>query len=460
MKSSLPPGPRSPLGVSEVLAFRKAPLAYLQDMSRRYGDIVHFRLGLKHAFLLNHPNLVQEFLVTHAGKHVRGPIMQRGRAVMGDGLLTSEEPLHASQRRLIQPGFHRDRISQHASMMSEYTRRACLRWSEGEIIDLRKEMMELTLAILGKALFDRQLEGDASDIAGAVSELMSLVDLVFVPFSQQLMRLPLPGLNRLKKVRDRLDRLIYALIEERMQQTRDGQQAADLLSMLISHHLKNNDGDVQSVRQIRDECLTILLAGHETIANALTYSLILLAKNLEVAEKVRSEVHQVTGGKESGDTDYDQLALTRRVLAESMRLYPPVWVLGRAITEACRIGEYVAPKNSILFVSQYLIQRDSRFFPEPDRFFPDRFLGEGKAQQFAYFPFGVGPRRCIGEGFAYMEGTIVLANILRQWNIQILPETNLVLDPKITLRPKYPVLVRVKSAGDKSRQATMGSIAS
>jgi len=435
------PGPRSRLGIGEAIAFRRNRLEYLRDLAQTYGDVVHFRLGWRNAFLLNHPDLVQEFFVVHASKQIRGPVMQRGRAVMGNGLLTSEEPLHGTQRRLLQPAFHRERIARYATVMGEYAGSACNRWRVGETIDLRKEMMSLTLAILGKTLFDQQIDEDAGEIAEAVTQLMSLVDLVFVPFSQHLMNLPLPGMRRLKRVREQFDRLIYGLIEERM---RSGIYGDDLLSMLLQQQLVEGDRE-QAIRQVRDECLTILLAGHETIANALTCALFLLARHPEHAERIRTEVNQIAGPKDLNAEHYEQLAFTRRTLAESMRLYPPVWILGRALKQSCSIGAYTAPKDSILFASQYLLHRDPRFFPEPDAFHPDRFLEHGKAHQFAYFPFGMGPRRCIGEGFALMEGALVLGTILRCWEIETLPETRLVLDPKITLRPKFPVLIRVKS---------------
>jgi cytochrome P450 len=436
-----PPGPRSLLGIAQALAFRRSPLEYLQRLAATYGDVVHFRLGWRNAFLLNHPDLVQEFLVVHASKHVRGPVMKRGRTVMGDGLLTSEEPLHGRQRRLIQPAFHRERLSRHAAVMSAYAGKACARWRHNETLDLRKEMMALTLNILGKTLFNRRFEEDAGEIGEAVTDLMSLVDLVFVPFSQHLMHLPLPGLRRLKRVRERFDHLLYGLIEERMRCPSEGE---DLLSMLLQQ--QNNEGNREAaIRQVRDECLTILLAGHETMANALTCALFLLAQNPDPAERTRTEVRRVGAGRDLGAEEYEQLKFTRAVLAESMRLYPPVWVLGRALKESCKIGPYIAPRNSILFASQYLLHRDGRFFSEPEDFRPERFVGSNKTH-FAYFPFGIGPRRCIGEGFALMEGAIVLGTILRDWEVELLPETKLLLDPKITLRPKLPVLVRVKAA--------------
>jgi len=444
------PGPRSPFGIREALAFRRAPLLFLQELARLYGDIVHFRLGWKHAFLLNHPNLVQEFLVLHASKHVRGPIMQRGRTVMGEGLLTSEEPLHARQRRIIQPAFHRERIARHGHVMSEYALRACKRWRPGQTIDLHNEMMRLTLAILGKTLFDREIEEDAGEIGEAVTELMSLVDLVFVPWSQHLMNLPLPGMRRLKKVRERLDRIIYGLITERLKSNTDDRD--DLLSMLLRHQLTESSRE-QAIRQVRDECLTILLAGHETIANTLTYALLLLAQHPEDAARIRSEVSRIAGDRQPGAAEYDQLSFVRRVVAESMRLYPPVWVLGRAVTQACAVGEYTAPAGSILFASQYLLHRDARFFPDPDHFIPDRFLATNRMLPGAYFPFGIGPRRCIGEGFALLEGALVLGTIMQHWEIQKLPETSLVLDPKITLRPKFPVLVTLRPVSEIARNS-------
>ena len=451
------PGPRSGLGICEAIAFRRSPLTYLQGLAASYGDVVHFRLGWRHAFLLNHPDLVQEFLVVHASKQVRGPVMQRGRAVMGDGLLTSEEPLHATQRRLIQPAFHRERIAHHAQVMGEYASKACSGRRDGETIDLRKEMMRLTLDILGKTLFNQRIEEDAGEIADAVTELMSLVDLVFVPFAQHLMRLPLPGMRRLKRVSERFDRLIYGLIEDRMCSPTDGN---DLLSMLLQHQLSEGNRE-QAIRQVRDDCLTILLAGHETIANALTCALFLLAQHPEHASTIRAEVDRVAGLRILQGQDYEHLAFTRCVFLESMRLYPPVWILGRALKQSCSVGPYTAPRNSILFASQYLLHRDARFFAEPDSFHPDRFLGKGKEHQPAYFPFGIGPRRCIGEGFALMEGVLALGTILRRWEIELLPETRLVLDPKITLRPKYPVLVRVKAAqqfdGTKNKELKTGA---
>ena len=256
MKSTpIPPGPRSCLGIRQALAFRAAPLRYLEDLARRYGDLVHFRLGRKHTFLLNHPNLVQQFFVGHASKHVRGPIMQCGRTVLGDGLLTSEDPLHAAQRRLVQPAFHRERIARHARLMSEYAQRACSRWRQRETIDLHKEMMRITLSILGRTLFDREIEGDANEIGRAVTELMSLVDLVFVPFSQHLLDLPFPGMRRLRKVREHFDGLIYGLIAERM---KSGAGGDDLLSMLLRHQLAAGNKEA-AIRQVRDECLTINL---------------------------------------------------------------------------------------------------------------------------------------------------------------------------------------------------------
>jgi cytochrome P450 len=439
---STAPGPKSFSGIREVLNFRRDPIAFLQNLAARYGDVTHFRLGWKNAFLLNHPDLVQEFLVTHAAAHVRGPVMQRGRAIMGDGLLTSEEPLHAAQRRIIQPAFHRDRITRYASVMVEHTRAMCARWRSGEILELHREMMRLTLAILGKTLFDTQIDEDAREIGEAVTELMSLVDLVFVPFSRYL---PLPGLRRLKTVRSRLDRLMYGLIDQRL---RMGEDRGDLLSMLLRPLADEKTPD--AIRQVRDECLTIILAGHETIANALTYALFLLAQHPDCAEKVRVEVEKIAGRKELGAEDFERLSFTRSVLAESMRLYPPVWVLGRAITQDCSVGPYVAPAGSILFVSQYLLHRDARFFPEPLRFHPDRFLEHGTTHRFAYFPFGIGPRRCIGEGFAWMEGVLALGTITRNWSLQLLPQTKVVLDAKITLRPRFPVEMKLAPPSSKS----------
>jgi len=440
------PGPRSFAGISEALAFRRSPLTYLQTLALDYGDVVHFRLGWKHAFLLNHPDLVHEFFVVHAASQVRGPVMQRARSVMGKGLLTSEDPLHSKQRRLIQPAFQRERSARYAQVMGEYASNSCRHWQEGATVNLRDKMMEITLAILGKTLFDHPIQEDAGDIAEAVTELMSMVNLVFVPFSKYLVHLPVSGMRRLKQVRERFDRLIYELIEQRM---RSGLSGADLLSILLQHQLAEQSRE-QAIRQVRDECLTILLAGHETIANALTYALFLLAQHPEHCKNIRTEVNRVAGQENLNADHYEQMTHTRCALSEAMRLYPPVWVLGRTLKQTCSIGPYTAHRGSIVFASQYLLHRDARFFAEPESFLPDRFLEAGTIPPFAYFPFGIGPRRCIGEGFALMEGVLILGTILRRWEIDLLPGTKLVLDPKVTLRPKVPVLVKVKSAPDSS----------
>jgi cytochrome P450 len=448
-----PPGPNSHLGFREALAFRRAPLKYLQELAGQYGDIVHFRLGWKHAFLLNHPNLVHEFLVVNASKQIRGPIMQRARAVMGQGLLTSDGPLHAAQRRIIQPGFHREAIARHAQVMSEYTQRACSRWNSGVILDLHKEMTQLTLAILGKTLFNRDIAANADEVGEAVSELMSLVDLAFVPLSQYLIHLPVPLLKGVKKARERLDRLIYGLIAERL---KSGVAGDDLLSELLRRQLGHGD-DSWAIGQVRDECLTLLLAGHETMAIALTCALVLLAQHPDHTSKIRREISQIPAGRELGAEEYDRLGSARRALSEAMRLYPPVWILGRAITEPCAVGQYIAPRGSILFASQYLLHRDPRFFCDATHFNPDRFLEDSKMQPFAYLPFGIGPRRCVGEGFALLEGTLVLCTILRHWEVTLLPQTKLELDPKVTLRPKVPVLVSVRPVA-KSENETATTV--
>jgi cytochrome P450 len=447
-----PSGPRSFLGHREVIEFRRNPLAFLQKLARVYGDVVHFRLGWKHAFLLNNPDLVRELLVTNASRQVRGPVMQRGRVIMGNGLLTCDEPLHTAERRLMQPAFHRDQISRYATVMTAHARRACQGWCAGHIVDLHQEMMRVTLSILGEALFNVRFDETAEDIASAVTELMSVMDLVFVPFSCWLVNSPLPRMRRLRSARSKLDRLIYEMIYDRL---KSGKNSGDLLSLLLQAHAGNGSSSV-GLRQIRDECLTTLLAGHETIANALTYSLFLLAQQPCLVKRLRAEVDQVAGEREFLAEDVVRLELVHAVLAESMRLYPPVWVLARTLTHACLVGPYTAPTKSMLFVSPYLLHRDPRFFAHPDSFDPDRFLKQQNMNHPAYFPFGIGPRRCIGEGFARMEGVLVLATILRDANFELLPQSTLVLDPKVTLRPRLSILARFSLAGVREMAGEVG----
>lgn len=436
------PGPHSPFPFGTFLEFRRDPLGFMLETAKRYGDLAQFRLGPRHAYLLNHPELVRDLLITDSTSHHRGPLLQRARMMLGEGLLTSEEPLHARQRRTIQPAFHRERIAQYAEAMLQCASRVSQTWRDGAEVDIHDEMTRLTLAIVGKSLFGEDFEADAHRITRAVTDSMAIVKFVFWPFSRVLMKLPLPSLLRYRRAQKELDRMIWGMIEQRMS---GAPERSDLLSTLLEARSPEKPSK-ELVKQVRDECLTLVLAGHETVANALTYTFMLLARNPEAAERVRQEVAAVTGDSALRPQHFEKLVFTKAVLAESMRLYPPAWALARTASSEYSVKGHRIKKGSIVFASQYVLHRDPRYFPEPLRFSPERFLNPTHPR-FSYFPFGAGPRQCIGEGFAWMEGVLVMATLLRSWHFELLFEGEPALYPAVTLRPRHPIPMKLHRIG-------------
>jgi cytochrome P450 len=435
--ASVPKGPRSPLGLKEVSRFRNSPLDFVADCAARYGDMVSFRLGRRQAYLVNHPDLVREVLVTTANAHRRGPIMQRARLMMGDGLLTSEEPLHTEQRRALQPAFHRERVAGYACIADEVMRTVAGSWQDGASIDVRGEMLRASLDVVGQSLFGSDLRGETQRIAEAVNASMVMMDLIFVPWSKQLLRFPFGRAARFREALRYLDDVIDRLIAA-------GEAGGDG----IAGWLLQRRQDAAWRRQVRDECLTLLLAGHETVANALTFALLLVAQRADIAERIGAEAdlhaHLPPGER------VDRLRYARAVLAEAMRLYPPVWILGRTTRNDVSIGSQNVGANSVIFLSQWVVHRDARWFPEPLAFVPERFL-DGSVQRQAYFPFGAGSRQCIGESFAWMEGTLALAAIARRWRLELISDPQPPLTARVTLRPTTPVTIRVTTRSTARR---------
>jgi len=439
------PGPRPFLGMAPFLAMRRNPLPYMEELHREYGDLVCYRPPGRQVFMLFHPEMTQDMLVTHARNHHQGRVMQRSRSVLGNGLLTSEDGFHLRQRRLIQPAFHRQRVFGYGKAMVDYAERHQQRWRSGQVLDLHQEMMRLTLAIVGKTLFDTDVEGDSSEIGRALTTFMHLFKFAVLPFSEYLEKLPIPPVLRMRKARERLDRIIYRFIEERR---RSGEDRGDLLSMLLAAQDTETGGasDRMDNDQVRDECVTLILAGHETTANALTWTFFLLAQHPEIAERLKGELNQVIGERPPAPEDYPNLKYTEMVFSESMRLYPPAWGIARTVVEPYEAFGAMFPKNAILLTSQWITHRDPRWHPNPLRFDPERWAPQARASRpkFSYFPFGAGPRQCIGESFAWMEGVLVLASIARRWNVSVVPETRVELLPLITLRPKHGMKLRVE----------------
>ena len=437
MTITRPPGPKRRLFSGSFLAFRRDALKFLQRLADEYGDISNFRIGPQNVFFLNHPDYVKDVLVTHHQNFIKGRALQRTKRLLGEGLLTSEGEFHRRQRRLAQPAFHRQRVASYGAVMTDYGARTVERWHDGETLDISHEMMRLTLAIVGKTLFDADVESEAQEIGQALTDVMNLFDVLLLPFSEYLDKLPLPQTRRFHRAKDRLDATVYRMIEERR---RSGKDRGDLLSMLlIAQDEEANTGQMTD-EQVRDEALTIFLAGHETTSNALTWTWYLLSQHPEVETKLHEEIDAVLGSRLQPTTDdLPRLRYTEMVLAESMRLYPPAWALGRLAINDYEVSGYVVPAGSLILMSQYVMHRDPRYFPDPTRFDPERWTPAARESrpQYSYFPFGGGPRRCIGEGFAWMEGILLIATIARHWRLRLIPDHPVELQPVITLRPKH-----------------------
>ncbi len=444
-------GARYPLGPSSLSRlltgkhFQQTPLQFLQENAVRYGDLVHLRTLEGHAYQINHPALIAEMFVDNERRNRRVRTMQRARAVLGDGLLTSEEPLHMRQRRMAAPAFHRQRIAAYGEVLGRYAAEITGQWEAGTV-DLHPQMLLLALRIVGKCLFDINEVEEARRIAAAVAAFMVPPPPGWVPVKviEHLQRLPLSPIRKVRQGIEDLDRILYGMIAERRREPGD---RGDLLSMLIDAtdtEASSATEDAQmSDKQIRDECLTVLLAGHETTANALSFALWFLARHPEVQERGHREAMEVLDTRQADASDYAALKYTYNIFAEAMRLLPTVWVLGRSCgPEPYQFHGFTIEPGATLLAPQIVVHRDPRFWDEPERFNPDRF-SESKSSRpkFAYFPFGGGSRQCIGESLAWMEGVLVLATILRDWKLEPTPGAPEALPilPSINLRPKNGV---------------------
>jgi cytochrome P450 len=417
------------------MAFRRDPLAFLSGIARDYpGDVVRFRPGPRDSYLLKDPELIKDVLVTRQHDFRKSRGLEWAKLFLGEGLLTSEGDFHTRQRRLAQPAFHRQRIGGYADDMVQRTVAARDRWSAGQVLDVDGEMMRLTLGVVCSTLFGTDV-ASADEVREDLSSIIALFPRFSLPLFGLIQKLPLPSNTRFNRALARMDALVYRIIAERQ---RDPSDRGDLLSMLLLARDEESGGRM-SDRQLRDEVITLLLAGHETTSNALTWTWYLLSQNPEVEGRWREELRSVLGERAATALDLPALRYTEMVLAESMRLFPPAWAMGRRALRDLTLGGFAIRKGDVVTVSPYVTHRDERFWPDPLRFEPQRFTAEAKAARprFAYFPFGAGARSCIGEPFAWMEGVLLLATIGQRWRLRLQPGQ--VVEPKalMTLRPRY-----------------------
>ena len=446
-KSILPPGPRAGLLGGNFFQFRRDPIKFLGKMAREHGDLAYFRMGPQNGYFANHPDFVKDVLVTNHHKFVKGRALQRAKTLLGEGLLTSEDAFHLRQRRLVQPAFHRRRLQHYAAQMVDAAQIARARWTDGATIDVSQEMMRLTLDIVGRTLFSADVTGEADEVGAAMNTIIEMFDLLLMPFSELLEKLPLGPTRRFQQARARLDTTIYRMIEQRRQ---GGTDKGDLLSMLLLAQDEEGGGGMTDL-QVRDEALTLFLAGHETTANALSFTWYLLAQHPEIAARLHAELDEVLAGRAPTFADFPRLRYTEMVVAEVMRLYPPAWAVGRLAVAEHELGGYRIPAGSLILLSQFIAHRDPRFWPDAAEFQPERWAAGNKEQvvPYSYFPFGGGIRRCIGESFAWLEGVLLVATLAQQWQFRLTPGYQLRLQPRVTLRPGggLPMIAERRAAG-------------
>ena len=440
-----PPGPQGGWFSAAASAFRDDQLVFYESCARQYGDVVATRLGPYRVWLIYHPDAIEEMLVTRARDFLKSPGVRRNlRPLLGNGLLLSEGDFWLRQRRLAQPAFHRQRVAGYGDVMAGFTERHVAGWADGATLEIHGEMMALTQAIVGKTLFDADVSGDAHDAAQAAKLLAenfgARLARVTLPFW-----VPTPGNLRARRAIRRLDAIVNRIIAERRAITDD---RGDLLSMLVQAQ-DADDGTRMTPRQLRDEVMTIFLAGHETTAVTLSWTWYLLAQHPEARARLEAELRAALGGRPPAAEDLPRLTYTAAIVSESMRLFPPAYGLGRQAACATTLSGYPVARGDIVIAPTWVVHRDRRWFDDPGEFRPERWADDlaRRLPRFAYFPFGGGPRACVGEQFAWMEGVLVIATIAQRWRVQHVPGHRVELSPRLTLRPKYGMKMTVSRRG-------------
>jgi cytochrome P450 len=439
----VPPGPRGLPLLGMALQVLRDPLGTLQRIAREYGDIVRIPIGSDDRIFLNHPDYIEQVNVIQQSKFHKSKLTKdvTGR-LLGEGLLISEGDFWRRQRRLAQPAFHRSRINEYAATMVESAEMQIRKWGDGEERDIAQEMMAISLETAVRTLFGTTLPGEALQVGRSLDFLVrySLRKARFpikVPESW-----PTPANRRAQRETKFLDSLVYRIIDERKELGNTGERK-DLLSLLMS--AMDEDGSQMTPKQLRDETMTLFLAGHETTALTLAWTWYLLSKNPAAEVRLHEELRDVLGGRAPAIADLGRLPYLLAVVNEVLRLYPPAYILARTSIAPSTIGGYDFPTGSTIIMAQWVMHRDARYFDDPEAFRPERWLDglEDRLPAGAYFPFGDGPRRCIGQNFALMEAVLVIATIAQKFQLQLVAGQKIVPEALVTLRPRNGIRMRI-----------------
>jgi cytochrome P450 len=420
---------------------RQRSLEYFLSLHRTHGDTIKILLGVP-TFILNNPSDIKHILITNPNNYHKTGGLKKGRLFFGNGLLSSDGDLHSHQRRLIQPMFHSQKLARFSELMTTTADERMAEWHEGATLDIASEMTYITLSVVGKTLLSVDLSRDISELGEAVVTIQRYI----TQRVWQLIRLPESKINRRYNeyiaAINRLDGIVFGMIQSRHTNNTIGQD--DLLSMLISS--RHEDGSPMSDQQIRDEVVTLIAAGHETTANALAWTWFLLSTHPEVEARLLTELKEVLNGRRPTVADIPKLTYTEMVFMEAMRLYPPVWLLARrVVADDVLPGGVLLPKRSQVVMMPYVAHRNPRYFPEPEKFKPERFQSASRQElQYIFFPFSAGPRGCIGEPFARMEGILLIATIAQRYRLTLVPGQPIEPEPVQTLRPKNGILMQLR----------------
>jgi len=443
-----PPGPKGHFLFGALPEYSRNPLEFMENCARTYGDVVYLT-GLIPSYLLNHPDWIEQMLVTQQQYLLKSQLGTIVKPIIGNGLLFSEGDFWKQQRHLIQPAFHRNRITTYAAVMVDHTQKMLDTWQEGHVYDIHREMMNLTLTIAAQAFFGSTVKSDVAVIDRAVKVTLQHFDRR----SQNLLWfllpdfVPTPDNLRFQQAVKQLNAVVDRLIQQGRTASKE---ADDLLSMLL--HLETEAGTRMTNQQIRDEVNTFLLAGHETTASTLSWAWYLLAKHPDVEAKLQAELQTVLAGRSPTVADLPQLRYTEWVILETMRLYPAVWAIPRTVARDCEIAGYSIKAGQGVIASPWVVHRDPRWFSEPNQFKPDRWNNDlaKRLPAFAYFPFGGGARSCIGKAFAMMEARLVLATIAQMYQMTLVSPNPLEPWASLTLRPKQALQVHLHRRGKET----------
>lgn len=446
LATALPPGPRGFKGFCAGISFFRNPLRMLEQLPAAYGDIAHLGFGKTHAIILTHPDQMRDVLVMRNKNFIKSS--PHLAPLVGNGLFISNGDFHMRQRRLMQPAFRQERLTGYGALMVECAQARGQRWQAGTQLNIHREMLELTQVIVARALLGTNLEVEADNFAHAMTVALE---------SNLLMdRLPLPGFikrlvspsGKFLKARGQLDDTIRRGIDEHRKNPREQH---DLLAMLLAAQDTEGGTGGLTDEQVRDEAVTLFMAGHETTAAALTWTWYVLSQNPEAEARLHAEVDSVLSGRPPEVADMPRLPFVRQVITESLRLYPPFWILKRIAVEEFQLGDYTIPAGSAILLNTWQLHHDPRWYPDPWRFDPDRMTPEAQAtrDRYTFVPFAAGPRECIGEHFAWMEMTLVLATLSQKWRLRLAPGQVVTPVAKVSLRPKggMPMMVEGRGKG-------------